>query len=139
MSEKLCPDCGGDLTIVDGEYDTNYYCKDPDCRFVAHSDAEYELCCDQKTGDEVIDQLRARITELEADRDSESRWAKEYLARAEAAETRVTELEKIAKTLVEASIAFLQEISGDGRLPDDVVAKIADLKKQYDAAKDGPP
>jgi seryl-tRNA synthetase len=32
------------------------------------------------------DTLRARITELEADRDSESRWAKEYLARAEKAD-----------------------------------------------------
>jgi hypothetical protein len=70
MSEKLCPDCGGDLSIVDGEYDTNYYCKDPDCRFVAHSDTEYELCCDQKAGDKVIDQLRARVAELEAN----NRW-----------------------------------------------------------------
>jgi hypothetical protein len=66
MSEKKCPDCGGDLWIVDGEYDTHYDCKDPDCRFTARSDAEYELSCDQKEGDKVIDQLRARVAELEA-------------------------------------------------------------------------
>jgi chromosome segregation ATPase len=90
------------------------------------------------------DTLRARITELEADRDSESRWAKAYLARAERAETEVeqlhvrgAELENIAKVLVEASINFLHEISGDGRLPDDVVEKIAELEKQYEAAKAG--
>jgi hypothetical protein len=133
MSEKLCPDCGGDLTILDGEYDTNYYCKDPDCRFTAHSDAEYELCCDQKTGNEVIDQLRARITELEADRDSESRWAKEYLARAERAEA---DAERLATAL--------QEIDNWAKAyPIDVLNGVKGIVRPalaaHDAAKDGQP
>jgi hypothetical protein len=42
------------------------------------------------------DVLRARITELEADRDSEARWAKAYLARAEKAEKEAERLRDAA-------------------------------------------
>jgi hypothetical protein len=50
----------------------------------------------EKALDEAKTALRARITELEADRDSESRWAKEYLARAERAEQ---DADRLAKAL----------------------------------------
>jgi hypothetical protein len=43
-----------------------------------------------------IEALRAQVAELRADRDSESRWAKEYLARAERAEAEIKQWQERA-------------------------------------------
>jgi hypothetical protein len=48
-----------------------------------------------------IEQLRAQVAELTADRDSESRWAKEYLKRAEAAEADADRLAQIITSTIE--------------------------------------
>jgi hypothetical protein len=82
-----------------------------------------------------IDALRAQVAELIADRDSESRWAKEYLARAEAAE-------KDAERLAGASKAAFDMLSGnnwDKMIWDELVNIISAALAAHDAAKGGPP
>lgn len=64
MSEEKCPDCGGDLRIYDGEYDTRYECKDIACGFVARSDAEFELAENGMAASQTIIALRAEVERL---------------------------------------------------------------------------
>jgi predicted RNase H-like nuclease (RuvC/YqgF family) len=92
------------------------------------------------------DTLRARVAELEADRDSESRWAKEYLARAERAEA---DAERLAEALM--NIEWIEEDMKSSRYwmcPHCRMMKIQghshDCIRQvalaaHDAAKDGQP
>jgi hypothetical protein len=84
------------------------------------------------------------IEQLRADRDSESRWAKEYLARAERAEA---DAERLAKALLPIrSIYAVENTAADGAYFDRGVslskAEVREMQAAltaHDAAKDGPP
>jgi U3 small nucleolar RNA-associated protein 14 len=82
------------------------------------------------------DTLRARITELEADRDSESRWAKEYLARADRAEQDAERLAEVIRHGLRVGALSGRRI---GRYALDALDKhhAVEPDPAHDAAKDG--
>jgi hypothetical protein len=100
----------------------------------------------EKALDEAKTALRARITELEADRDSEARWAKEYLARAERAEQ---DAERLAEALKFVEFGDSGGVDGPGYCPAcggrgshaglDYVCCVRDALKKHDTTPDGPP
>jgi chromosome segregation ATPase len=77
-----------------------------------------------------VEQLRARIAELEADRDSESRWAKEYLARAEKAEA---DAERLYGVLGKFRIV----ISGYAHASESHLPEVDAALAAHNAGKDG--
>jgi hypothetical protein len=100
------------------------------------------------------------IEQLRADRDSESRWAKEYLARAERAEAEIRQWQDRAtaaarlnlengKKLIKAEAdaqrladvlgKFRIVISGYARVSESHLPEVDAALAAHDAAKDGPP
>jgi hypothetical protein len=59
-------------------------------------EGETTWCEDKINDDDIVYVLATELEQLRADRDSESRWAKEYLARAEKAEAEVKRLRDAA-------------------------------------------
>jgi hypothetical protein len=153
MSEEveLCPFCGKPF-VVTGSSNTSVFSHDSaGCPLHEREKQVISLASERLIAAlntrPLEDALRARITELEADRDSEARWAKEYLARALKAEK---DAELLAQALKDLQMAVAYDLRhGDNEDEDkawDALNKLSDSLSQastalaaHDAAKDGPP
>jgi hypothetical protein len=99
-------------------------------------DGETTWCEDKINDDDIVYVLAADLEQVRADRDSESRWAKEYLARADRAEQDAERLAEVIRHGLRVGALSGRRI---GRYALDALDKhhAVEPDPAHDAAKDG--